>query len=171
MARSKEDVAERRKASQERRAAAKATRHAEQNQKILDEGGVIGEEGASKPKKKRAPVSLLTLYTKAGLTSSDDDSLLRERRRLRDRPRVERLLPSPSESPGPGSPSLPRLGSMEVKRPRVPLPREPRSPRGRRRQGSPDSLNLNSPESRARYVPPHTFMSMMLIGTEHCIRR
>lgn len=55
LARSKEDVAERRKASQERRAAAKATRHAEQNQKIIDEGGVIGEEGASKPKKKRAP--------------------------------------------------------------------------------------------------------------------
>jgi hypothetical protein len=92
------------------------------------------------------------------LTSSDDDSLLRERRRPRDKPRVVKPLPSPSESPGTGSPSLPRLGSTEAKRPRVPLPREPRSPRGRRRQGSPDSLNSNSPESRARYVPSTNYV-------------
>lgn len=102
--------------------------------------------------------------------SSDDDSLLRERRRLRDRPRVERLLPSPSESPGPGSPSLPRLGSMEVKRPRVPLPREPRSLRGRRRQGSPDSLNLNLPESRARYALLTPINVNSADPVEHCLR-
>jgi RNA recognition motif-containing protein len=92
------------------------------------------------------------------LTSSDDDSLLRERRRPRDKPRVVKPLPSPSESPETGSPSPPRLGSTEVKRPRVPLPRELRSPRGRRRQGSPDSLNSNSPESRARYVPSTNYV-------------
>jgi len=55
LARSKDEVAERRKARDERRAAAKATRHQEQNQKIIDEGGVIGEDGEAKPKKKRAP--------------------------------------------------------------------------------------------------------------------
>ena len=60
MARSKDEVAERRKARDERRAAAKATRHQEQNQKIIDEGGVIGEDGEAKPKKKRAPVGLPT---------------------------------------------------------------------------------------------------------------
>jgi hypothetical protein len=65
LARSKEDVAERRKARDERRAAARATRHAEQNQKIIDEGGVIGEDSESKPKKKRAPVSHAFLYTSA----------------------------------------------------------------------------------------------------------
>lgn len=58
LARSKDEVTERRKARDERRAAAKATRHLEQSQKTVDEGGVVGEEGESKPKKKRAPVSL-----------------------------------------------------------------------------------------------------------------
>jgi RNA recognition motif-containing protein len=92
--------------------------------------------------------------------SSDDDSLLRARRRPRDKPREVKLpLPSPSESPGPESPSLPKLGSTVEKRPRVLLPlREPRSPRGRRRQGSPDSLNSNSPESSPRYVLLYSFI-------------
>lgn len=156
MARSKEDVADRRKARDERRAAARATRHQEQNQKILDEGGVIGEDGEAKSKKKRAPVGLPLPGSGSRLMISDDDNPQRERRRLRDRPR-ETLLPSPSESLETGSPRLPRLGSME-KRPRVLLPpKEARSPQRQRRQRSPDSLNSNSPESRARYVGPLPF--------------
>jgi RNA recognition motif-containing protein len=67
LARSKDEVAERRKARDERRAAAKATRHLEQNQKTVEEGGVIGEEGASKPKKKsgdRVGVATLNRWSK-----------------------------------------------------------------------------------------------------------
>lgn len=102
---------------------------------------------------RRRGLLYVSLYcaTRIRLRCSDDDSLQRERRMSRVPLLTEPR--SPSESPGPGSPSLPRPGSMEVKRPRVPLPMEPRSPRGRRRQGSPDSLNSNSPESSPRYVP------------------